>query len=321
MSHPSRALVIGGGSIGQRHCEVLRHMGVSTALVSRHLAMGGAETGVYFSLAAAWAAERFDYVVVAVPTAAHGEVLRTLREELGYRGLCLCEKPLVAASCAAVWLTHPGTRVGYVLRFHPVVRRARELLRGKRIRTLNFHVGQYLPDWRPGRDYRQCYSARRADGGGVLRDLSHELDLLLHLGGPWQAVTALIGDRGELEIDSEASAELLVQMASGASGQCHLDYLARRVRRDFQIEYDGGSLRGDLIAGVLWHNDREEHFTWKRNDLFVAMHRELLDGTGPLTGCTASEAMMVVGLIDSAETAARERRWCLRAELEEKECI
>ena len=80
-------------------------------------------------------------------------------------------------------------------------------------------------------------------------------------------------------------------------------------------------LAASLIAGVLWHNDREEHFTWKRNDLFVAMHRELLDGTGPLTGCTASEAMMVVGLIDSAETAARERRWCLRAELEEKECI
>ena len=44
-------------------------------------------------------------------------------------------------------------------------------------RPLSAHVScqSWLPDWRPGRDYRESYSAR-ADEGGALRDLVPELD-------------------------------------------------------------------------------------------------------------------------------------------------
>ena len=43
--------------------------------------------------------------------------------------------------------------------------------------------GQYLPAWRPSRDYRETYTAQSAQGGGILLDASHEIDYVRWIGG------------------------------------------------------------------------------------------------------------------------------------------
>ena len=77
--------------------------------------------------------------------------------------------------------------VGFQLRYHPGFLRAKAWLGEGRIGRalgLSARVGQYLPDWRPDQDYRESYSAKPGLGGGVIFDLTHELDLASAFIGP-----------------------------------------------------------------------------------------------------------------------------------------
>jgi predicted dehydrogenase len=157
-------------------------MGCATAIVSRR-AHDLTEQPAYTTLADALAAHGPDYVVVADETARHHETLSALTA-LCFRGRVLVEKPLFAAPAALPDHGFAALGVGYNLRFHPAVQALRRALDNRPALTVNASVGQYLPDWRPGTDYRLSYSADAARGGGVLRDLSHELDLLIWQFGP-----------------------------------------------------------------------------------------------------------------------------------------
>src|SRR5690606_28687963 len=127
----------------------------------------------------------------------------------------------------------------------------RQALAGRRLISLRLWVGQHLADWRPGRGLDEVYSADAARGGGALRDLSHELDLLLWLGGPWRRIAALGGTSGALAIAADDHWQLLLELASGATASVSLDMLSRPARRGLVVETAEGTLALDLLAGRL----------------------------------------------------------------------
>ena len=45
------------------------------------------------------------------------------------------------------------------------------------IYSIRCDVGQYLPNWRADKNYSKSVSAKKDLGGGVLLELSHELEL------------------------------------------------------------------------------------------------------------------------------------------------
>ena len=105
--------------------------------------------------------------------------------------------------------------VGYNFRFYPPLQAMRQaLVEGciGRLISLRAEAGQYLPDWRPGSDYRQGASARRELGGGVVLELSHELDYIRWLGGEVESVGALVGKLSDLEIEVEDTAEIVTPL-------------------------------------------------------------------------------------------------------------
>ena len=147
---------------------MLESLGASVDVVSRRGESGGRR--VYKTVAESFAAGSYDYAVVANETAGHVDIVTSLVER-HFDGLVLIEKPLSVARAQM-----PGHRfrrcgVGYNLRFHPAVRALRSALAGRRIQMASLQVGQWLGDWRPDRDVSLTYSASRAAGGGVLRDL------------------------------------------------------------------------------------------------------------------------------------------------------
>lgn len=309
MSKPESSLVIGYGSIGRRHEEVLRGLGVRTAIVSRHAS--DAPSPCFRSVQEGL--DSFDpkYIVVANRTSEH---LNTLDEidQLGFSGICLVEKPLATHSISDSCTYGFEVSVGYVLRFHPLLQKAVEILEGHRLISIQAYVGQYLPDWRPGSDYRQCYSARRDQGGGALRDLSHELDYLSLLAGPWVKVAAKGGHLSGLEIDTDDAFGLLIELERCPIVLCQMNYLDRNLRRDCSIQYDGGSLHLDFINCQLTHNGQVERVEIHRNDMFKAMHAAAWDAERN-TLCSLNEANHTLELIDAAEKSVKGDEWICRA--------
>lgn len=299
----SDTLVVGLGSIGERHVRLLNQIGRSVATVSRR---GG---GDHADLEQAFARSSPDYIVIANETSAHAGTLAELASA-GYRGRVMVEKPLFAVPGKLPANRFDGCFVGYNLRFHPVLLRIRELLAGRSALEASVYVGQFLPDWRPGRDHRATASATLEAGGGALRDLSHELDYLLWLFGPWRRVTAIVLKSGALSVATDDVVAILMECERCAAITVHLNYHHRPVARTLVINALDHTFGADLAHGRVTVDGREEIFDLVRDKTYLGMHSAVLAGhPGP---CSAEEGLAVVDLIDAIERSSTQRTWVTR---------
>ncbi|MBR2364834.1 MAG: Gfo/Idh/MocA family oxidoreductase [Lentisphaeria bacterium] len=301
-------LVIGYGSIGKRHSEVLLSLGHNVSIVSRHLNSAACDLPVYCCVKDAFTANKYDYILIASSTKEHIVTLQQILPYLTETSVCFIEKPIF--SSPEDWVNWGNAKIctGYVLRGHPLLRKIKDILTGKKIYSCRASCGQYLPSWRPGTDYTKCYSAYKEQGGGVLRDLSHELDYMQMLCGKWKKVTAIGGKFSDLAINSDDQYGILFSAEKCPLCMCHIDYLSRDTHRTLSVEYEGGSLKLDFLNGTLLHNGIKETVSLERNDLFKTMHSELInyDLTYFPSG---KEAYEIVKLIDAAEKTAGKDIW------------
>lgn len=300
-------LVIGFGSIGNRHKRMLEQLGHDVSVVTRRPYAG---KGCYDTVGQAFKARPFGYVVVANRTHEHHDALCALFKT-GFNGPVLVEKPLFDRVRAMPDLNSEQVFVAANLRFHPVISRLPALLEDQKILTIQIYVGQYLPNWRPDVDYRQCYSAFRAAGGGVLRDLSHELDYLTWLTGKWRRLTATGGKLSRLDIDSDDAFSLLVETEDCPIASVNMNYLDRKLRREIIINMEGRSIKGDLIANTLEIDDEKIALDGRLDDTYLAQHTAILSGNVGML-CTCEHAFDVLEMIENAEMASRQKIWVSR---------
>jgi len=302
-----RALVIGCGSIGSRHARILTELGCQVGVVTAR------ETAIeprFESIAGAVQEFAPDYTVIATGTARHVEGIATLADS-GFMGTLLVEKPLSHTVCDMPSTAFKGCFIAYNLRFHPIFQRLRELLLQQKILSVQAYVGQYLPLWRPGRDYREVYSAEKQAGGGVLRDLSHELDLLNWLLGGWQKLAALGGHFSGLEINSDDVFSIMMKTERCPVVSVQMNYLDRIGRRRIIVNTEEATIEADLIAGHILINGEREEFEVDRDHSYREMHRALLENRLQDV-CSLAEGLDVMRIIAAAELAAGEERWVVK---------
>ncbi len=261
-----RLLVVGLGSIGRRHAGLARQLMPSAEIIAlRHRgcpAITEPEIDHCVTNVDAALALRPQAAVIANPASHHLEV--ALR--LAAAGVhLLIEKP-IASSCKGVpelielcRTNHSVLMTGYNLRFLPSLRRFRELLGQKRVGnalSVRAEIGQFLPTWRPDSDYRQTVSAQAALGGGVLLELSHDIDYLRWLFGEVRWVSAILSRQSVLEIDVEDSAHLVLSFCPETGGvpilaTLNMDFVRHDTTRTCTVIGDAGSLRWNAITGVV----------------------------------------------------------------------
>lgn len=264
-----RVLVVGLGSIGQRHLRLLRtRLPGSQIMVLRHgcckTPVEGADVCVT-SLEKALAF-RPQIAVIATPAPFHYETALALAE--GGTHL-LVEKPMAASALQAQALTTAAQAAGVVLQVGYNLRQLSSLVAYRvalhsgqigRVASVRAEVGQYLPDWRPGQDWRASVSARADLGGGVLLELSHELDYLRWIFGDICGVRGWVGQQGGLAIDVEDTVHVLLNFSAatpfgfeGAApvASLNMDFIRRdSVRRCVAIGEEGTLTWDGMVSEV-----------------------------------------------------------------------
>lgn len=237
----------------------------------------------------------------------------------------LIEKPIAADLAGLERLLEAITcrrivaLVGYQLRQLPSLRVFREQIeRGVpgRLWSVRAESGQYLPSWRPGDDYRKGVSAQRALGGGVLLELSHEIDYLRWIFGEVAWVQATLSRQAGLEIDVEDSAHLILGLGSaGLTARLDLDFIRHDTTRQCLAIGERGTLRWNGVAGTVDFYCGEAK-TWRnvctlptqRDDSYLSQWRHLAEciDVGMLPLVSAADAAATLAVIDAARCSAQD---------------
>lgn len=253
-----KVLVVGLGSIGRRHWRLLgERRGVE--LFALRSGVGPALEGV--QTLRSWAEVRDvkpDAALVTNPTSLH---IRTARRcvELGMH--VLIEKPLdktlrgFAELERAARARKRTVYVAYNLRFHPGIQDLRRIVARRGFWHASVLTSSYLPDWRPGTDYTRSHTVSRRLGGGVLLELSHEVDYASYVFGPVERIAGVRGHVSDLAGDSDDAADFLLFLKGGRHVSVHLDFCSRNLERVIRVMTPGGFYRLDMIAGELHHDD------------------------------------------------------------------
>ncbi|MDQ2090462.1 Gfo/Idh/MocA family protein [Marimonas arenosa] len=272
--------VMGSGSIGRRHHDNLKGLGAEVHLFGwRGLDLATLEAMVGGAASAA--------VVIATAT----QVRLELIELCGRLGVPFyVEKPLafrmdtLARIQTAAAPVANRSMVGFMMRYHPAVR----ALVNEPISAYGFHIeiGHDVRQWRQNWQFGDSYAAR-AEGGGVLLDLCHELDMahVLFPGAKLQAVDC-IGHADFPGVDFATRATLAEN--GGPVGTVAMDYLSPKSLRRMSFRGRDEVLELDLLAPRWERGDGSaahvREWTFERNDMFLGIMDDfmaLVEGRAP----------------------------------------
>ncbi|EHU1429774.1 Gfo/Idh/MocA family oxidoreductase [Acinetobacter baumannii] len=226
----------------------------------------------------------------------------------------LIEKPVAVTQSDAQALINAENEyqtpvaVGYCLRYLPSAQKVKQILQEGILGTLYnvfIEIGQYLPDWRPTKDYRETVSAKAELGGGVLLELSHELDYAQWILGSLIPRHVILRSSEELGLDVEDNADLLMTTEKGTVVNIHLDFLQRQAHRKCRFIGSEGCIEWDLIQNevvLITAKEREVIYSapeWDKNQMYLEMVTDFIRKINgqPNQSITLQEAEKTIGLI------------------------
>lgn len=225
---PIRVGLIGCGAISTQHLEAisaldaLQLVGVVSASANRARAVGG-RWGVPWSIHLEDLLERddLDAVAVASPSGLHpGQALAALRSGRHV----IVEKPIALRVADADAIIREGRDRGLTVatisqrRFEPVVRALHAAVEIGALGRLSMIIAEGLYH-RPQSYYDSAAwrGTREFDGGVLMNQAIHMIDLLRWIGGPVASVTADVATLGHV-MEAEDTASVSLRFANGTLG-------------------------------------------------------------------------------------------------------
>lgn len=249
-----RVLVIGLGSIGKRHIDVIKKLQPKTKFYALRSSKKSIVHQDIVNLNSWDEVDKlnFDFSIVSSPSSLHLEHIEKLSK---YKLPVFVEKPLCVNKSQLKKINinkfHAMTYVGLNMRFHPLIIYLKNFLNKSdfKIYEINAYFGSYMPSWR-SENHRNSYSSNKELGGGVHLDLIHEPDLLHFLFGLPKKIHKSFRKVSNITIDSIDFSNLIFEYED-FSAIITLNYFRKDKKRVMEIVTDKNTLEVDFTKGTI----------------------------------------------------------------------
>lgn len=230
-----KLLFCGLGQIARRHIEIIQQNYTHEIFALRRSASQPAGLAGVRELRSWDEADKLSFGAAFITSPTHAHISQAA--ECARRGIPLfVEKPLGSSTTGLAELVNLVqtkkllTYVGYCFRFHPLVQEFKKKLEDLTVLHASVVFSSYMPDWRTKKNYQTSYIVRKAQGGGVILDCSHEIDLAEYLFGAVKTIDGVWGRASTLTIDAEDYADMILKHPQTVTA-LHLDFFSRVTQR------------------------------------------------------------------------------------------
>ena len=166
--------------------------------------------------------------------------------------------------------------VGYNLRYDPLVRYLKNKLKHKKIWSAEIFCNTYLPNWRK-KHYTQTSSVKKSLGGGVLLDLSHELDYITWIFGELKIKSVTNNKISNLKINTDDNLLIIASSKNVKQFIIHLNYFLKIESRYIAVSGDKLHLKADLINKKITYDKKNKIYVkfWKEKKYNKTFERQI----------------------------------------------
>ena len=320
----NRVLIVGLGSVGHKHLDIATRVLPKSEITVLSSSTKYSNSSVNFLKSLNEALEfQPNLTLICNPAPMHVQIAQIFAELNSH---LFIEKPISSNLIGVRKLLDTCKRknlivqTGYNLRFSKSLQEFRKIILSGilgDIFEIQATAGQYLPDWRPERDYRTTVSAQKTLGGGVLLELSHEIDYLRWIFGEVNCVSGSLSTTSNLEIDVEDTANFKLGFKHWASGKdlvadVSLDFIRKIPERLCKVVGESGVLEWNGLMGEVVFSPKNDGRIDKFSSEDVGFGKTYVDEWESLINCvttgnkplvTGEDGLRVVEIIEAIREA------------------
>ncbi len=259
-------LIIGLGSMGERYFKIIRknYPNIQIGLCRSRKNINELKTNkkkcIYFDTIDSAILSKPDFAILCNPSSFRTKLLKKLIEN---KIDLIIEKPVSNSSKNLIELDVLAKRkkvkilVGYNLRYLESLKYFKKIINdniiGKWI-SVHSDVGQNIKLWRKNKDYRESVSISKKLGGGVLLELSHELDYINWIFGPLKWVQAKTISKKFFDSNVEYAANLIIGTKKIANHELitvKMDFVRYDKTRTCYVIGENGSILWDCNKNLV----------------------------------------------------------------------
>jgi predicted dehydrogenase len=256
-----KVLVIGTGSIAQKHIDILNSLSYSVYVYTETNDKFFKKNLKVNQLTHLKKLNNFEFAILANKTSDHLRVLKILINQ----GIHIyCEKPIFYKKFNYQKIRHliKKNKIvfhnGYQLRNDTKIRYIEKKLKKLEVKSFQVSVGHDFHKWRKAGVHKNSYFSNTKMGGGVIFELVHEINLINLLFGKIKKISTIKSDSNDFNCEDVAIS--IIETKNKVIGSLYQDMFSKVFFRVIKIVTNKTVYEIDLVKNLIIENNKNRTF-------------------------------------------------------------